>query len=101
LTGLAIQERRLKCKQYPKRSTTAAEIEAVHQEIEVLQAETDQAVQEYEVSDQRCAQTCLATDQGTKEQYPMFQQGRTAVLCYWDCPAQNCMQRTCLQILMS
>ena len=70
-----MQERRLKCKQYPKRSTTAAEIEAVHQEIEVLQAETDQAVQEYEVSDQRCAQTCLATDQGTKEQYPMFNRG--------------------------
>ncbi len=46
-----MQERRLKCKQYPKRSTTAAEIEAVHQEIEGLQAETDQAVQEYEVSD--------------------------------------------------
>lgn len=46
-----IQERSLKCVQYPKRSTTAAEIEAVHQEIESLQSETEQAVQQYEVSD--------------------------------------------------
>ncbi|KAA6426781.1 MAG: hypothetical protein FRX49_03106 [Trebouxia sp. A1-2] len=52
---LQYEERRLKCKQYPKRSTTAAEIEAVHQEIEVLQAETDQAVQEYEVHEKRFA----------------------------------------------
>ena len=76
-----MQERRLNCKQYPKRSTTAAEIEAMHQEIEVLQAETDQAVQDYEVSGQCCSQTCLAADQGTREQHPMFQQGLTAVLC--------------------
>lgn len=52
---LQYEERRLKCKQYPKRSTTASEIEAVHQEIEVLQAETDQAVQEYEVHEKRFA----------------------------------------------
>ncbi|DBB18120.1 hypothetical protein WJX82_001170 [Trebouxia sp. C0006] len=52
---LQYEERRLKCKQYPKRSTTAAEIEAVHQEIEVLQAETGQAVQEYEVHEKRFA----------------------------------------------
>ncbi len=46
----AVQERSLRCVQYPKQSTTAAEIEAVHQEIEKLQAETEQAVQQYEVS---------------------------------------------------
>lgn len=78
-TGLASQERRLRCKQYPKRSTTAAEIEAVHQEIEVLQAETDQAVQEYEASDQCCAYTCFVTDQAIKVP-PMFQQSLTPVL---------------------
>ena len=36
--------------QYPKRSKTAAEIDAVQQEIEALQAETEQAVQQYEVT---------------------------------------------------
>ena len=86
-----MQERRLKCKQYPKRSTTAAEIEAVHQEIEVLQAETDQAVQEYEVSDRCCAHTCLVTDQGIKGQYPMFQQELTAVPRNCSCPGHNSM----------
>ena len=38
--------------------------------------------------------------QGTREQHPMFQQGLTAVLCYWDCPGHNLMQRSCLQMLM-
>lgn len=44
-----VQERRLRCKQYPKRSTIAAEIETVHQEIDALQSETDQAMHQYEV----------------------------------------------------
>ena len=70
-----MQERRLKCKQCPKRSTTAAEIEAVHQEIEVLQAETDQAVQEYEVSGQCCAQTCLATSRAPENNTLCFNRG--------------------------
>lgn len=52
---LQYEERSLKCVQYPKRSTTAAEIEAVHQEIESLQSETEQAVQQYEVHGKRFA----------------------------------------------
>lgn len=49
-TSMLLQEKREKCVQYPKRSRTEAEIAAVHQEIEALQTETEQAAQEYEVS---------------------------------------------------
>lgn len=48
--GLRLQEKREKCVQHPKRSRTEAELEAVDKEIAALQAETEQAVQDYEVS---------------------------------------------------
>ena len=45
-----MQDKREKCVQQPKRSKTEAELAAVHQEIEALQTETEQAIQEYEAS---------------------------------------------------
>ncbi|KAL3140903.1 hypothetical protein ABBQ32_005436 [Trebouxia sp. C0010 RCD-2024] len=52
---LQYEEKREKCVQFPKRSKTEAEIAAVHQEIETLQTETEQAVQEYAVHGKRFA----------------------------------------------
>ena len=60
----ALQEKREKCVQYPKRSKTEAEIAAVHQEIEILQNETEQAMHDYEVRPWCCPlkqqATCLS-----------------------------------------
>lgn len=49
-----VQEKREKCILYPKRSKTEAEIAALHQEIETLQNETEQAMHDYEVSPWCC-----------------------------------------------
>lgn len=51
---------RLKCAGYPKRSVTAAEIAAVNQELQALQNETEQTLQEQEVSSKSCAYTVHA-----------------------------------------